>query len=226
MTRSRVVQGAISAFYRSSGSTATSTSYCSSSISSRSSSRSDGAAGIKHIRCISSVSMAMPSSQTTPSSPLDRVPSRAFRFHSFTSTSALAMYHFSSRNEIAKLGTEKSFGARSDRGFSSSSPAPTSSTSSTSTGAEEENANHHLDEAAFHAAADETLHDLVDALESWVDCEVEGDEADVEYSVRHFLISLCVCFFLPTITLSFLHFFPSFTLSLSFSAHPFFVSGR
>ena len=177
MTRSRVVQAAISAFYRRRASAATSTSYCSRSFISRSS----GNAGIKHLRCTSSVSMAMPSSPTTPSLPLDHFPSRGFRFHSFTSMSTASLYHFASRNEVAKSNIEKSI-KTSDRGFSSS----TSSTSSSTGGAEEggENANHHLDEAAFHAAADETLHDLVDALETWVDCEVEGDEADVEYSVR------------------------------------------
>lgn len=67
---------------------------------------------------------------------------------------------------------------RSDRGYSSTP------SSSTSTSSNEEN--HHLDEATFHAAADETLHDLVDVLESWVDEEVENDEADVEYSVSLF----------------------------------------
>lgn len=53
----------------------------------------------------------------------------------------------------------------------------------TSTSSTDETA-HHLDEGAFHAAVDETLHDLVDILEAWVDGEVESDEADVEYSVR------------------------------------------
>lgn len=201
MTRSRVVQGAISAFNRRSGSAATSTSYCSSSP--LNSSGSDGGAGFKHTRCISSMSTAC--SQTTPSSsPLDRVPSRAFRFPSFTSTGALASHNYASRKEIAKLSTAKSFGARSDRGFATIwTSSPTSSTG------EEDNLNHHLDEAAFHAAADETLHELVDALESWVDCEVEGDEADVEYSVSVLfffsLPSLLPLFFCSSPALRFPH---------------------
>jgi len=60
--------------------------------------------------------------------------------------------------------------------------ASTTSTSSTST-------DHDLpDEATFHAAADEELHDLVDVLEVWVDEVIDSDEADVEYSVS---FSLC-----------------------------------
>jgi len=188
MTHSRVAQGIFSAFCRRSSGreAATSTSCCYSSGSISSNCRSSGRASLER-RCTSTVSTAMPSSTSSSSSRLERVPGRPV-FSSFASMSTLSTYHSASRKQMTTLRTEKSICATSDRGFFSSSSSPSTSSSTSSTGAEEETADHHLDEASFHAAADDTLHDLVDALESWVDCEVEGDEADVEYSVRLFLI--------------------------------------
>ena len=190
MTHSRVARGIIGAFCRRSRSAATSTRY-SSSGSTSSDSRSSGRAGLEqHIRCISTT---MPSSSPS-SSPLDHLPSRAFRFSPFASMGVMSTHYSASRKQMTKSTTEKSLCATSDRGFASSSTS-----FSTSGAGEGETANSHLDEASFHAAADDTLHGLVDALESWIDCEVEGDEADVEYSVRLLL------------------FFFEFSLSLSLS---------
>ena len=201
MTHSRVAQGIFSAFCRRSSGreAATSTSCCYSSGSISSNCRSSGRASLER-RCTSTVSTAMPSSTSSSSSRLERVPGRPV-FSSFASMSTLSTYHSASRKKMTTLRTEKSICATSDRGFFSSSSSPSTSSSTSSTGAEEETADHHLDEASFHAAADDTLHDLVDALESWVDCEVEGDEADVEYSVRLFLIFRFFFFFIVILSL-------------------------
>jgi hypothetical protein len=47
-------------------------------------------------------------------------------------------------------------------------------------------------EAAYHAAADNTLHALLDGLEAWVDDTPDLGDVDVEYSVS-ILSCVCVC---------------------------------
>jgi frataxin-like iron-binding protein CyaY len=74
-------------------------------------------------------------------------------------------------------------------------------------------------EAAYHAAADNTLHALLDGLEAWVDDTPDLGDVDVEYSVS---ILSCVCVCVCVCWNSFIPINPS--ISISHLIRPIFLS--